>query len=143
MGNITFSKTNSMIKNSIKRGKDYLQTSFTGQISVQDIKDYINSVLKIKKDKEDLKILINGLDSNLAIETKDLNDILNELTKLLTIYNSLKIAVIVDNPLNTAYSILFKRMIYQDHIRFELFSTELLAKKWMERKTIPCNYPAQ
>ncbi len=132
-----------MIKNTYPKEKDYLETYFTGQISLQNIKDYLDTLYKTKADKQDLKVLINGLNSILTIETTDIKNIANEVVKLLDQYNSIKIAAIVDNPLNTAYAILFKRLVRQERIRFELFSTELLAKKWMERKTTPFKFSVQ
>ncbi len=125
-----------MIYNITNEEKDFLHVVFSGNITEEEIINGLNNSLpEVASNTPDLKILIDGIKCNLNINIRNLHNILSENQKLLSKYSSIKIAIIVDNPINTAIAMIYKRRITNDQLQFNLFSTKLLAISWIEKST--------
>lgn len=108
----------------------------TKAIGILKIKDIISHYEKITYNNNylpsNLKVLIDCRDARVDINVNEIQIAHRILKNVLLKYNSIKEAVIVDKPYETALALLFKydSLNFESYL-FEVFCTKNAAKLWL------------
>jgi hypothetical protein len=118
----------------------YLETFFIGKISPGEIIHFFNSLTKHNDLPMDLKILIDVSEGSLNINPADLNYILEENIKMFRTYNTLKIALVTTNPIDTALAVIYSRLIDLERYQFIVYCEMKTALQWLRKGTSTCKF---
>ncbi len=118
----------------------YLETFFIGKISPGEIIHYFNSLTKHSDLPMDLKILIDVSEGSLNFNPADLNYILEENIRMFRTYNSLKIALVTTNPIDTALAVIYSRLIELERYQFTVYCEIKTALQWLNEGASPCKF---
>lgn len=109
-----------------------LESIFVGEVYLREILDYIISTKENDSFPRVLKIITDTNNANFNFEINDLEKIIIENEKSLKKYDFIFDAIIVDNPKNTAISMLYQELGKNDRYKFDIFSTREAALNWLE-----------
>ncbi|MFA5298019.1 MAG: hypothetical protein WC389_07405 [Lutibacter sp.] len=109
-----------------------LESIFVGEVYLKEILDYIISTKENNSFPRLLKIITDTNDANFNFDINDLEIIIAENEKSLEKYDYIIDAIIVDNPKNTAISMLYQKLGENGKYKFEVFSTKKAALNWLE-----------
>ncbi len=123
-----------MIQYNFNQEKNYIEATFTGKINQGEIVNYINSLMKENQLPENLKGIIDAREASFNIHPADLYNILSENVKMFSRFNSLKVAIIIKNPVDTALAMIFTRLIQLERYLFKVFTTETAAERWINER---------
>ncbi len=129
-----------MITHIYNQKQNCIETFFKGKVTKTEIIDFIHLLTKKNDYPKDLKILINASEGRLFLKPPNLFPILEENIKMFTIYNTLKVGIVTERPIDTALAVLYTRLIQLDHYQFHVFNSETSAKQWIykdHKKLIP------
>lgn len=122
-----------MITFNYNKDKRILETFFTEKVTQKEIIDYLKSISKVDIFPTDLKILIDSTKGSLSLHPGQLYYILDENVKLFSHYNTLKIAIAVDRPIDTALAVIYTRLIQLERHLFQVFNTTAAAAVWLNK----------
>jgi hypothetical protein len=120
-----------MINLSYNSTKDRLDVNYTGVVTLEEIIDYIETVKNDKSLPRTLKILTIANNITMDFKTEDLAKIVYAVTESVKNYDFMIDAFIVDKSKETAFSLLFSNISTRDNYKFNVFSTEDAAQKWI------------
>lgn len=109
-----------------------LESVWTGDIYLNEIIDYIDSVRLDKNLPRRLKILSDSRKANLMVQPKDLSVIVEANLKSLACYDVIIDAMIPSNPRDTAMSILYLELSATEKYFFKIFSSSEAALNWLK-----------
>ena len=109
-----------------------LLSTWKGDINLNQIIDYIDSVRLNEDYPRRLKILSDSKDSNFVILPEDLPKIVEANKKSLKQYDTIIDAMLVANPHDTAMSILYQELSAIPNYFFKIFSTTEKAPEWLK-----------
>lgn len=112
--------------------KGILESYFEGNVTLKEIVDYIIAIKENVSYPRALKILTDTTKANLDFIPDDLPIIVEENNKSLEKYEFITDAIVLDNPDNTALSVLYKELTLSNKYRFKLFSTREEATMWLD-----------
>jgi len=121
-----------MIKTKFDRHSGILESRFEGQITVDEIVDYIIATKKNQLYPRVLKILTNATTALMNFSPAALTRIVEENYKSLVQYEYIIDAIVIDSPRATAMTILYQELAKTNKYRFEIFSTRESAQLWLE-----------
>ena len=106
--------------------------TFSGNVSVEDIKKYLQEFEKLSNLPQNLLALYDLRGANLKLTHNDLI-FLSELTSKVTAsYKTVRTAFLVDKPDQTTYSIIFTEQLVLEKTARKVFSTESAALNWLK-----------
>lgn len=108
-----------------------LETTFKGEIYLKEIIDYIISTKENKSYPRILKIITDSRNANFNFTINDLEAIISENNKSLEKYDFIIDAIIVDNPKETAISMLYQEIGKNVKYKFDVFNSKEAAIKWL------------
>lgn len=108
-----------------------LEAKFFGDVTLQEIIDYIDATKLNKSFPRKLKIRTDAMEANFIFSVGDLDKIIEANNQSLEQYQFIIDGIIVDDPLNTALSILYQRLGNNPKYRFNVFSTAEAADEWL------------
>ena len=108
-----------------------LFTKFEDQITLLEIVEYIRATKNNKEYPRILKILTDATNSNMNLEFEDLEVIVSENYKSIEKYDCIIDAIVLENPKETALSFLYKELVKTGKYKFEVFSTQEAALRWI------------
>ena len=111
--------------------KGILDSNFTGDITLQEVVDYIVATRKNKSYPRKLKILTDATNSNMNFNASDLCTIVSENNKSLENYQYIIDAIIIESPKETALSMLYQEIAKNKKYMFSVFSTREAALEWL------------
>lgn len=111
-----------------------LKSRFEGEVSLQEILDYIIATKENKIYPRRLKIITDASHANFTFSINDLNAIVDENEKSLEKYDSITDAIIVSDPNTTALSMLFQELEKNEKYTFNIFSTKKASLKWLKSR---------
>ncbi|MDE5424104.1 hypothetical protein L3073_17965 [Ancylomarina sp. DW003] len=110
-----------------------LESSFEGDVSLNEILEYIIATKKNKSFPRNLKIRTDSSKAVFDFSIHDLNAIIIENEKSLKKYDSITDAIIVSDPKTTALAMLFQELEKNPKYKFEIFSTKEAAEDWLSQ----------
>lgn len=113
----------------IKTGN--LESKFDGDIYLTEIVNYIIATKENSTYPRTLKIITDATKASFNFSIDDLEIILDENYKSLEKYNYIIDAIIIDNPKNTAISMLYQELAKTNKYKFGVFSTIEAATEWL------------
>ena len=108
-----------------------IEATFVGKVQVFDIVAFIKAVTENKEYPRAIKVLIIGQNANAHFSVNDLDIFNNECSKFIAYYERARIAIVINNPKNTALSILFKQLFISPKVDIDVFSTKNTALNWV------------
>lgn len=121
-----------MITSTFNKQTNILESEFIGDTTLNDILNYIIAIENNKTYPRLLKIKINAAQVNFTFSIKDLEKIAIERNKLAEKYDFIIASIIVANPKATVISMLYKELDIAEKYKFNLFSTDEGAIKWLK-----------
>jgi len=121
-----------MVTSEFNHKTGILESKFIGEVCLKEIIDYIISTKENDSYPRLLKILTDASNANFNFAINDLEKIITENDKSLEKYDNIIDAIIVDNPKNTAISMLYQELETNDKYKFDIFSTKNAALNWLE-----------
>lgn len=121
-----------MITSTFNKQSDILESEFIGDATLDDILNYIITIENNKTYPRLLKIKINAAQVNFTFSINDLEKIAIERNKLAEKYDFIIASIIVANPKSTVISMLYQQLDIAEKYKFNIFSTEKGAMKWLK-----------
>lgn len=102
---------------------------FQGEVRLEDIIESWNKLFEENENLQNFKGVVYGfLEAEILHEDKNLNLLVEYLSKFLDQLKDLRIAVVMDTPMVTSTIIVGQRM---KHLQIKPFATEQAALKWV------------
>ena len=113
--------------------KELVRCSPEGAVNADSIADFVNDVCRDKEiGNEVIKVLFDTRRATFAGKPDDLKSVMKKFWEHYRKFEYIKVAVILQNPYETAISIILKEKLKQmNNLTFGLFSTEAAAVKWL------------
>ncbi len=111
----------------------YVEILFLKEVSQAEVINMLKSIKDHNEFPKDLKMFIDGTNGKLAINPDELQVILNENIKMFETFNTLKVAIVIDKPVDTAIAVIYNRMIQLERYEFKVFNTLMAAKVWLQK----------
>lgn len=108
-----------------------LEATFEGNVILSDIVNYIKATKENDTYPRKLKILTDSRGATFNFSVKDLEIIVEENYKSLEKYEMIIDAIIIDDPNNTALSMLYLELVKTNRYKFEIFATKSAALDWL------------
>ena len=103
-----------------------LETKFEGEVTINEIVDYLHSIQENKTYPRVLKIITDATNADMNFTPGDIRIMIEKKFKTSSKYEFIVIAMIVSKPKETAFSILYHELTkakIKNH-RCEIFSTK-------------------
>lgn len=123
-----------MIKVEFKPVEGYLHAIYDGDITKNDLINYIDATRLNNEYPRKLKILTDSTNANMLLSKVDLESVIEANYKSLEQYEYIYDAIITANPKETAFSMWFKKMSATNKYKFEVFFTVEAAKNWLQEE---------
>lgn len=120
-----------MIHYDFDKRRQVLNCTMVGTITVDEVVVFIESIIKADYLLADLNMIIDMLDCEVLFQLNQLQKIADVNNRLLDRYLSVKHAIVLDKPLDTAMAYYYKQLSMQGNYMLELFTTIEAANKWM------------
>ena len=108
-----------------------LDSRFEGEVTLQQIVDYIRVTKKNSELPRRLKILTDATSAQMTLGPNDLPIIVSENRKSLEKYECIIDAIVLGAPKETALSLLYQELAKTNKYRFEVFSSREHALAWL------------
>lgn len=109
-----------------------LETVFDGEITLLEVVNYIIRTKENKTYPRTLKIITDACQAMFNFSIEDLDIIMEENLKSLMNYHCIIDAIIVDNPQNTALTMLYAELTKTNKYKFKIFATKKAALYWLQ-----------
>ncbi|MFC2103837.1 hypothetical protein ACFLS4_00605 [Bacteroidota bacterium] len=112
-----------------------VETTFKGEVSINDIIKYIISLRENRSTPKKLKIFTNASKGEITKKfvPRDLVNLIEENKTSLAQRDFIYDAFVVSGSLETALGMLYKELIEMDNYKFKIFSTKEAALNWLEK----------
>ena len=118
-----------MIEYKYNKKEEIFYVKRYGEVSLDDIIEYINNISIQSLNYKSLYLLTDTRESITKFNIEDFPFILSEIKKQLHNYEEVKDAIIVEAPLNAAFSTFFENMSNKlENYHYKTFSTVAAAK---------------
>ncbi len=118
---------------SIKEEAGIFYVTRVGEITLQDIKSYIDQFDKSFKHYKRLFLIEDANQAIPKYKAEGLEEIHEEIKTRIGKYDIVKVAVIVNNPINTALSMLYANLSETiKNYHYKTFSTLEAAERWIK-----------
>lgn len=122
-----------MVTFNYNKKKGFLETFFTEKTTQEEIIDFLKSISEVDTFPMNLRILIDSTKGSLSLHPGQLYQILDENVKLFSHYNTLKVAIVLDRPIDTALAVIYTRLIQLENYQFQVFNTIAAASVWLSK----------
>jgi len=112
--------------------EEILIWEFKDSVNKTDVLESFESIVKYSETKKKLKIYCNALNYELEIKHSELLEINKKALSYISLFESLRLSVAVNNPKATAFFILIFMALKSTKFTAKVFSTENAAKKWLK-----------
>lgn len=121
-----------MVESKFNNDLNILESNCLGDVSCNEIVDYIAEAKFNYKLPRSLKIISDTRKGLFNFSIEDLNLIVEENNKSLLNYDAIYDAIIVDDPKNTVLTFLYKELATSSKYKFEIFATKEAALNWLK-----------
>ena len=108
-----------------------LNCRMTDAICLDDIIDFIETIIRVDDLPFNLKMVINMLNARVDFDIEDFQKIIDANNKLFEKYESVRHAIIINSPKDTAFALYYKEINIKDNYFFKVFSTTKAAQEWI------------
>lgn len=122
-----------MLDYNFNKETETLETNYIGNITANEIVNYIRDTKNNTEYPRNLKILSNTKEATFNFTIEELDLIVEENYKSLEKYDEIIDAIIVDDPKTTVLTVLYKQFFKTKKYKFEIFATESAAKNWLHK----------
>ena len=129
--NLIVIKLLAMIHYDFDKRHQVLNCTMKGTVTVDEVVVFIESIIKDDFLLADLNMIINMLECEVAFEFNQLQKIADANNRLLDRYLSIRHAVVLDKPLDTAMAYYYKQLSLQRNYSMEIFTTVHAARTWL------------
>ncbi len=131
-----------MIQLEYEKNKNIIHATRSGEVSIDQLLDYVCRIDQEYSSYKALYILDDVTASKSVLDPPyDFSDILKEINLRIDKYESIALAVYVEDPTDTAFSFLFDALFSQiDKFQFQTFSTKNSAFEWLAEQQSLNNY---
>lgn len=130
-----------MVTFNYDKDQEILVTLFIEKVTQEEIIDYIHSMMsKADNFPKNLKVLIDASKGSLALHPGQLYNILDENIKMFSHYNTLKVAIVLESPIDTALAVIYARLIQIEYYQFHVFNTTMAASAWLKKGVNESNH---
>lgn len=105
--------------------------NFKGKISLDAILIFLKNVIDKGNLPLDLKALYDFSETEFMMPPEEINNLAKKVNELTTHFNSIRTALVVNDPNITAYTVLFKQANANKNTIREIFSTTESAIDWL------------
>lgn len=105
--------------------------TFAGIMDKNEPLNYIKSLISIKNLPENLRIMQDFTKAHYGFEISDLDDIANTAKNHAKEFKTIKVASIHNKSVETAFSIIFAKLLESKNLNYKVFSTFEVARKWL------------
>lgn len=120
-----------MITAKFNQVTNILESKFEGNVTLQEIVNYIIATKENNSYPRKLKILTDSREANFDFSIEDLDIIVEENHRSLEKYDLVIEAIIIDSPNNTVLSMLYLELAQTNKFKFEIFATKSAALDWL------------
>ena len=121
-----------MFQSSFHSENNILITKWYGKTSKENVLSFFEFLDKHDELPRHLLTLEVMENVSLDFEIGELADVASEMKRILGKYKTIRTALVSDQPLPVAYSMMYKSMTETfPHYKFEVFDVEYLAKNWL------------
>jgi hypothetical protein len=120
-----------MLKLSFDKEKNILRTITGGVIGVDDMLKHYNTIIQSTSFPKRLNVLINCTSTDCTTKPEEIEIFYNKVKIAVKKYESIREAILVDQPYETAFVILFEKLMQIEKYEFKVFHTEDVAMNWL------------
>ena len=114
--------------------KDYIKVWFDGEVHSDELVRLVADIVDERASfPPKLKVLLDARRAYFGGRPDDLKVILKKIKENYTKFESIKLTIVIQNPYETAMSILMQEMLKDlENVYFKVFSTEQAAALWLK-----------
>jgi len=120
-----------MVHASFNTETGILDSRFEGQVTLDQIVDYIRATKQNTDYPRTLRILTDATQAQMNLTPEDLSTIVEENLQSLAKYDGIIDGIVLDGPKETALSLLYRELAKTNKYRFEVFSSRENAYQWL------------
>jgi len=120
-----------MVKSSFDHDRGILNSSFIGDVSVQELIDYIDATRENRSYPRVLKILTDATQAQMNFPASALTRVVEANFRSLQEYEYIIDAIIIDSPRETAIGMFYQELAKTNKYKFEIFSSRDSAMTWL------------
>jgi hypothetical protein len=112
-----------MIQSYFNKKTGVLETTFSGDLIIEEVVEYVKKNNSNEDYPRFLKILTDTTTARMQFGTKDLSKIIEQIYKSVEVYDFVIDALVVDSAMETAIAQFYENLDKPDRYRFKVFST--------------------
>lgn len=120
-----------MLNQGLNSDSGIFYTKTNGSVGLEDMFAGIEMIKKAKHFPRNLKILENSSETRVSFTVQDLPAIVERLMTLNEVYESIRHAVIHNDPVKTALAMLIQSHHKLSNYELQVFTTEKAAIRWL------------
>lgn len=121
-----------MITSHINRDTGIIETTYEGNVTFEDVMDYIAELRNVEKYPKKLLILSDSVRGRFNFTEEEDQLIAGIVRQYAPSFELIRDAIIIDDPRTTAYSVLYRNTSLSiPNYQFEIFSTREAAITWL------------
>jgi hypothetical protein len=120
-----------MLELSFDKEKKILRTITGGDIGVKDMLKHYNAIVENELFPRRLNVLINCIGTSCTTKPDEIEIFYNKVKEAVKKYEWIREAILVDQPYETAFVILFEKLMQIEKYEFKVFHTENVAMNWL------------
>lgn len=120
-----------MVSFNYNHNSAHVDARFIGDVSQSEIINFIYDLRVCETYPCDLNILIDATDGALSIKPNQLYRIFEENAKMFGKYSSLRVALVMKRPLDTALALIYTKISNMEDYKYQVFSTRSAALVWL------------
>lgn len=121
-----------MVITSFDQHSGILDSRFDGEVTVQEIVDYIDATRLNKSYPRVLKILTDATNAQMNFPPAEIPQIVEANYKSLEQYELIIDGIVIDTPRETALTMLYQELAATNKYRFEVFASRDAAISWLK-----------
>ncbi len=120
-----------MLELNFDKDNNILRTITGGIIGVEDMLKHYNTINENDLFPRRLNVLINCTGTSCTTKPDEIEIFYNKVKEAVKKYEWIREAILVDQPYETAFVILFEKLMQIEKYEFKVFHTENVAIKWL------------
>ncbi len=122
-----------MITYSFEKNKNLILVNAGEFIQLNDISSYYEHLNSYQNSLKDIAVLIDCRKTKFDIDIRRIGEIGNSIEKTCSFYETIREAMLIDKPFETAVAIIVEKRIIFPNYLFRTFSTVEAASNWLTR----------
>ena len=120
-----------MITREYEAKSSTLKAKYSGNLTLDELLEYINHLSESDEYDRRLYIFTDGFEAKVDFPVDAIESIMELTAKTLQRYASVREAILIDNPLETAYATHYQSMNEISNYAVRVFSTVEAAREWL------------